>query len=185
MGPVNHEIVLRSPTQAEFPRFVEPLSIAFNARMSAAEIENEQRTIELDRFVGALEGPSVVGCAGAYSFGLTVPGGQVAAAGLTSVGVLPTHRRRGILRQMMTWVFDQARERGEPIAIQWASEAAIYQRFGYGLGTQQTFFDAAGTRSASCSRSNRPVGCGSSTSTKPSGTSRRSTTRSASQCLDR
>jgi predicted acetyltransferase len=39
---------------------------------------------------------------------------------------------------MMTWLFAQARERGEPVAILWASEAAIYQRFGYGPGTVQT-----------------------------------------------
>lgn len=137
------EIVLRTPTEAEFPRYIAPLSIAFNARMSDAEIENDRRTIELDRFVGAVEGDSIVGCAGAYSFGLTVPGGRVGAAGLTAVGVLPTHRRRGILRQMMTRIFDQARERHEPVAILWASEAAIYQRFGYGMATQQTFFEAA------------------------------------------
>ncbi len=136
------EIVLRTPTTAEFPRFTAPLSIAFNHSMSVAEIENELRTAELDRFVGALDGNSVVGCAAAYTFGLTVPGGEVAAAGLTSVGVLPTHTRRGILRQMMTWLFDQARERREPVAILWASEAAIYQRFGYGQATQQTFFEA-------------------------------------------
>jgi predicted acetyltransferase len=137
------EIVLRNPNAAELPRFMAPLSIAFNHSMSDAEIENELHTAELDRFVGALEGDSVVGCAGAYSFGLTVPGGEVASAGLTSVGVLPTHTRRGILRQMMTWIFDQARERHEPVAILWASEAAIYQRFGYGMATQQTFFEAA------------------------------------------
>jgi predicted acetyltransferase len=140
---VTDEIVLRTPAPSEFRRFVEPQSIAFNARMSDAQIDNDQRTIELDRFVGALEGDVVVGCGGAYSFGLTVPGGQVAAAGVTSVGVLPTHRRRGILRQMMTWIFDQARDRREPVAVLWASEAAIYQRFGYGMATQQTFFDAA------------------------------------------
>jgi predicted acetyltransferase len=69
---------------------------------------------------------------------LTVPGGEVGAAGITAVGVLPSHRRRGILRQMMTWLFAQARERGEPVAILWASEAAIYQRFGFGPGTVQT-----------------------------------------------
>jgi predicted acetyltransferase len=140
---VTDQIVLRNPTAAEFPRFVAPLSIAFNQSMSEAEIENELRTVELDRFVGAVDGDEVVGCAGAYSFGLSVPGGQVPVAGLTAVGVLPTHTRRGILRQMMTWIFDQARERREPIAILWASEAAIYQRFGYGPATQQTFFEAA------------------------------------------
>jgi predicted acetyltransferase len=137
------DIVLRNPTDAEYPRFAAPLSIAFNRRMTDAEIETDRRTTELDRFVGALEGETVVGCGGAYSFRLTVPGGEVGAAGITAVGVLPSHRRRGILRQMMRWWFDQAAERREPVSILWASEAAIYQRFGYGPGTQQTFLDAA------------------------------------------
>ena len=130
--------VLRNPTDAEFPRFIAPLSIAFSQEMSDAAVENDRKTIELDRFVGALEGDDVVGCGGAYTFGLTVPGGEVGAAGITAVGVLPSHRRRGILRQMMTWLFAQARERAEPVAILWASEAAIYQRFGFGPGTVQT-----------------------------------------------
>jgi predicted acetyltransferase len=136
------EIVLRSPTFEDYPRFVAPLSIAFNRRMSEAEIEVERRTAELDRFVGAVEGDTVVGCGGAYTFRLTVPGGEVGAAGITGVGVLPSHTRRGILRRMMTWWFDQAQERDEPVAILWASEAAIYQRFGYGQATQQTFLEA-------------------------------------------
>ena len=142
MGAMTDEIVLRNPTDAEFPRFIAPLSIAFNEPLSDAAIENDRRTIELDRFVGALDGDAVVGCGGTYSFRLTVPGGEVAAAGVTAVGVLPSHRRRGILRQMMTWLLAQARERSEPVAILWASEAAIYQRFGYGPGTLQSQFDA-------------------------------------------
>ena len=142
MSPMTDEIVLRNPTDAEFPRFIAPLSIAFNEELSDAAIENDRRTIELDRFVGALDGDAVVGCGGAYSFQLTVPGGEVGAAGITAVGVLPSHRRRGILRQMMTWLLTQARERNEPVAILWASEAAIYQRFGYGPGTLQSQFDA-------------------------------------------
>lgn len=143
MVPMPDEIVLRNPTDEEFHRFVAPLSIAFNRRMTDAEIESDRKTIELDRFLGAIDGASVVGCGGAYSFRLTVPGGEVGAAGITAVGVLPSHRRRGILRQMMRWWFEQARARHEPVAILWASEAAIYQRFGYGPGTQQTFLDAA------------------------------------------
>lgn len=135
------EIVLRTPTADEYARFVAPLSIAFNEVFSDAAIENDRRTIELDRFVGALDGDRVVGCGGAYSFRLTVPGGEINACGVTLVGVLPTHRRRGILRQMMTWLFAQARERHEPVAILWASEAAIYQRFGYGPGTLSSAFE--------------------------------------------
>jgi predicted acetyltransferase len=142
MSSMPDQIVLRSPTDSEFRRFIAPLSIAFNRRMTDAEIEADRRSIELDRFVGALDGDDVVGCGGAYSFRLTVPGGEVGAAGITAVGVLPTHRRRGILRQMMTWWFEQARARREPVAILWASEAAIYQRFGFGSATQQTFIEA-------------------------------------------
>ena len=141
MTTMPNEIVLRSPSDAEFARFISALSIAFNEEFSDAAIENDRRTIELDRTVGALEGDSVVGFAGVYSFRLTVPGGEVGAAGVTSVGVLPSHRRRGILRQMMTWMFAQARERHEPVAILWASEAAIYQRFGYGPATLSSAFD--------------------------------------------
>jgi predicted acetyltransferase len=137
MSAMDNEFVLRNPTEEEFPRFIAPLSIAFNEEMSDAAIDNDRRTIELDRFLGVLDGNEVVGCGGAHTFRLTFRA-EVGAAGITAVGVLPSHRRRGILRQMMTWLFAQARERGEPVAILWASEAAIYQRFGYGPGTVQT-----------------------------------------------
>lgn len=139
---MSNEITLRSPTADEFPRFIGPLAIAFSEEISEAAIENDRQTIELDRFFGALDGESVVGCGGAYGFRLTVPGGEVGAAGITGVGVLPSHRRRGILRSLMHRMVDQARERGEPVAILWASEGAIYQRFGYGFGTLQTEFDS-------------------------------------------
>ena len=42
-----------------------------------------------------------VGFAGAYAFDLSIPGGELPCAGVTWVGVLPTHRRRGILRDFM------------------------------------------------------------------------------------
>jgi len=63
---------------------------------------------------------------------MTVPGGTVATAGLSVVGVMPTHRRRGILRRMMRAQLDDVRRRGEPVAALWASEDTIYGQFGYG-----------------------------------------------------
>jgi predicted acetyltransferase len=54
---------------------------------------------------------------------------------VTVVGVLPTHRRRGLLRRMMEAQLRDVRERGEPIAALWASEETIYGRFGYGLAS--------------------------------------------------
>ena len=56
-------------------------------------------------------------------------------AGVTVVGVLPTHRRRGILRELMRAQLDDVHERGEPLAALWASEGSIYGRFGYGLSS--------------------------------------------------
>jgi predicted acetyltransferase len=83
----------------------------------------------------AEEDGTIVGGAGVYPFDLTVPGGPVTAAGVTVVGVLPTHRRRGILRDLMRAQLDDVHERGEPIAVLWASEGGIYGRFGYGLAS--------------------------------------------------
>jgi predicted acetyltransferase len=75
----------------------------------------------------------IVGTAAAATFELTVPGGAVPAAGVTAVGVHPTHRRRGVLRTLMDRQLADVRERGEPAAILWASEPGIYGRFGYGV----------------------------------------------------
>jgi predicted acetyltransferase len=49
--------------------------------------------------------------------------------------VLPTHRRRGVLRAMMRAQLDDVHERGEPLAALWASEETIYGRYGYGLAS--------------------------------------------------
>ncbi len=81
----------------------------------------------------AFDGDTIVGGAGAYTFDMSVPGGSLPCAGVTVVGVYPTHRRRGVLRSMMHAQLDDVHERGEPIAALWASEETIYGRFGYGL----------------------------------------------------
>jgi predicted acetyltransferase len=134
-------ITLRSPGEDQVLDFLRPLGLAFSETLSEEELTLEAKGLERDRVVGAFDGDRQVGMAGAYSFRLTVPGGEVGAAGITGVGVVPTHTRRGILRRMMTWLVAQARERGEPVAVLFASEAAIYQRFGYGLASLQSQFD--------------------------------------------
>jgi predicted acetyltransferase len=88
-----------------------------------------------------------VGGAGAFPFTLTVPGGHVRAAGVTVVGVLPTHRRRGVLRSMMRAQLDACRERGEAVAYLWATEDSIYGRFGYGLASYSLEIDLPRERS--------------------------------------
>ncbi len=91
--------------------------------------------LPLDRMYGAWSNDAIVGGAGSFPFDLTVPGGALPTAGVTVVGVLPTHRRQGVLRAMMRAQLDDAHEHGEPLAALWASEESIYGRFGYGLAS--------------------------------------------------
>jgi len=67
---------------------------------------------------------------------LTVsPGVQIPAHLISSVTVRATHRRRGILRRMMTDDLSRAAEAGFAVAALTASEASIYRRFGFGAAT--------------------------------------------------
>lgn len=74
----------------------------------------------------------------AYPYGrFPVPGGQVAAAGLTWVGVHPAHRRRGLLRSMMEHHFDACSAADEPVSALYAADPAIYARFGYAAAARE------------------------------------------------
>jgi predicted acetyltransferase len=80
----------------------------------------------------------LAGMHSSYAFGHTpVPGGELAVAGLTWVGVHPQWRRRGLLRAIIAQHFDNCQRRGEPISMLFAAEPAIYGRFGYGLCSRQ------------------------------------------------
>jgi predicted acetyltransferase len=99
------------------------------------------RVITPERMRIAEENGTVVGAAAAFAFELTVPGAIVSAAGVTVVGVLPTHRRRGVFTELMRGLTDDAHDRGEPLAVLWASEETLYERFGFGLASLCGEFD--------------------------------------------
>src|SRR5579862_2682267 len=99
------------------------------------QLDRWSRIIEMERMHAAFDGGEVVGGAGAYTYDFSVPGSSLPCAGVTVVGVYPTHRRRGVLRSMMDAQLRDVHERGEPIAALWASEETIYGRFGYGLAS--------------------------------------------------
>ncbi len=97
--------------------------------------ERFARVLPLERMHAAFDGDRIVGGAGVFPFQMSVPGGVVPCAGVTVVGVLPTHRRRGILTALMRAQLEDVRDRGEPVAALWASEEVIYRRYGYGLAS--------------------------------------------------
>ena len=130
------EIDIR-PFEGDPRAFLEAGELPFGDRAHDADVPHFAARFEADRSLAAYEGDAIVGTACAFSFQLVVPGASLAAAGVTIVGVHPTHRRRGILRRMMRMQLDDIRARREPLAILWASEGNIYQRFGYGLASQK------------------------------------------------
>ncbi len=121
----------------ELRRAVDVISHYFGSETTLEDAERFATWLEIERMHIALDGDRIVGGAGAFSYQMSVPGGaSVPAAGVTVVGVLPTHRRRGVLSAMMKAQLEDSRERGDAVAYLWASEATIYGRFGYGLASR-------------------------------------------------
>jgi len=91
---------------------------------------------EADRAHCVTDGAAIVGTLGTFTLPMTIPGAHpMSVAGTTMVTVLPTHRRQGALRMLIKAHFAEIRERGEPLAALFASDSAIYGRFGYGMAT--------------------------------------------------
>ncbi|WP_246380876.1 GNAT family N-acetyltransferase [Paeniglutamicibacter cryotolerans] len=77
-----------------------------------------------------------VGTYGSLVKSLNTGGGNLLRAHLiTAVTVRPSHRRRGILRRMITEDLALAKANGLAIAALTASEATIYGRYGFGRAT--------------------------------------------------
>lgn len=127
---------MRAITADEVPAFFTILTAAFGDDANDDELAVESLTAETERTIAVFDGPDIVATAGAFSFDMAVPGGRLPTAGVTYVSVRPTHRRRGLLSTMMRSQLHDIHQRGEPIAALWASEAAIYGRFGYGVASQ-------------------------------------------------
>src|SRR6478752_4850147 len=122
--------------QGEYNHAIGAIGQYFNPPPSEELLERFTRTLPHERMHAAFEDDEIVGGAGAFPFELSVPGGgSLPCAGVTAVGVHPTHRRRGVLRSMMDAQLRDIRERGEPLAALWASEETIYNRFGYGIAS--------------------------------------------------
>ena len=135
----------RTITEAEIDPFFAALAMSFaEAHPDPEELRSDRTVLEPDRTFAAFDEGRIVGCAGVFTQRMVVPGGAlVPTAGITLVGVLPTHRRRGILRELMQRMCTQALDRGEVVTTLFASEAAIYGRFGFGAAAHHLEFDIA------------------------------------------
>jgi predicted acetyltransferase len=129
-------VELRAVTPAEMEDLLLTDNRAFAQPPYPADQPRGWAEAELDRTRCAFEDGALVAASRAYSFELTLPGGGIVpVAAISWVGVLPTHRRRGILTSMIDALHRDARERGEPAAVLTASESTVYGRYGYGVAT--------------------------------------------------
>ncbi|WP_440098131.1 GNAT family N-acetyltransferase [Streptosporangium sp. H16] len=131
---------LRPISEAEWSAWNTVDEEAFGAATPEHRQEIFKRNLEFDRSLGVFDGDLLVGTTAVYSFSMTVPGGPIPVGGVTAVGVLPSHRRRGILSSLMTRQLSDLHERGEAVAALYAAEAAIYGRYGYGRASDCMVF---------------------------------------------
>jgi predicted N-acetyltransferase YhbS len=130
------DIEIRPITTEQWAEFARVMGIVFGESDSDEELADHKRGFEFDRSMAAFDGDRIVSTGGADSLELTLPGGtSIPVGGLTAISVLPTHRRRGILRAMIQRHFEDVEARGEPVSALGASESVIYGRFGYGMAT--------------------------------------------------
>ncbi|HYZ66687.1 MAG TPA: enhanced intracellular survival protein Eis [Mycobacterium sp.] len=134
-------IAIRSATDADWPAIALLDATSFGVFGHPESLTAWRSLIAIDGTVLACHGDDVVGMAHYLDMQLTVPGGAVLPmAGVTIVGVAPTHRRRGILRSMYTELHNRMASAQYPIAGLTASEGGIYGRFGYGPATIEQEF---------------------------------------------
>ncbi|MET9525856.1 GNAT family N-acetyltransferase [Streptomyces coeruleorubidus] len=130
---------IRSTTDKDLDVFVDTVHAAFG-RFPETPVEGGGlwwSALEMDRCLLALTADGrPVGTAAEHPFELTLPGEAIVpVAGVTAVGVLPSHRRQGVLSTMMRHQLTALRARGDFLSVLLASEAPIYGRFGYGPAT--------------------------------------------------
>jgi predicted acetyltransferase len=121
----------------EFDALYHAMRYAFHESQSPGIREAERSVFECDRSLAVFDGDQLVGSAAVYTRDLTVPGGPLPVACVSAVAVAATHTRRGLLNRLMRRQLTELHdERREPVAALWASESAIYGRYGYGLAAR-------------------------------------------------
>lgn len=118
--------------------FVRAISVAFGASAAEDDVAWWVETFEPEFTIGIFDQGRIVAGASADPMEMTVPAGPgepmatILVPGVTAVGVVPTHRRQGLMTRLMHYQLADLAGRGYPLAVLLASESILYGRFGYG-----------------------------------------------------
>ncbi|TQM68247.1 putative acetyltransferase [Actinomadura hallensis] len=129
-------IEIREIPEADADRMIDFAGLVFHERVEEGDHEREAWLVRRAERIGAYDGRVLAGQLAAVPMRLAVPGAFLGCSAVTYVGVLPTHRRRGILTAMIDRMHADAVAAGRPVAALWASQGAIYGRYGFGLATR-------------------------------------------------
>lgn len=117
------------------PRSTEP-ALKHRVERAIADGRNLTAVYADQEFAHALDSTIPVATFAWFEKLVNVGGGRLVPGHLiTWVTVRPTHRRRGLLRSLMTTDLAEAKAGGYPFAALTATEGGIYSRFGFGAAT--------------------------------------------------
>ena len=112
---------LRPATREEFDDFGRAVLAAFHRELTEEDSRHYARIDEPERSLAWFDDGRIVAGTRIYSRHVTVPGAVVPCAGVTAVGVRPTHRRRGLLTAMMRRQLEDVRcarrAAGDPVGV--------------------------------------------------------------------
>lgn len=117
----------------ELPAAWSVFTRAFGHTEHPEDVEVEWGLVDPARFYAVQAEDRLVATAGSFALQMAVPGTVLPVAGVSWVSVLPTFRRRGLLGALMHRQLADLHEGGTAVAALWASEGAIYARYGYGV----------------------------------------------------
>lgn len=127
-------IEIRDVPESDADRMVDFAGMVFHARID--DHERDSWKPRRSERLGAYDGDTLAGQLATLPMRLAVPGAFLDCSAVSFVGVLPTHRRQGVLTSLMARMHADAVAANRPVAALWASQGAIYGRYGFGLATR-------------------------------------------------
>jgi predicted acetyltransferase len=127
------EIVIRPATDAEMGQVGQLTSYVYGGDHGDGEQNVAATRNRAEWTLCAFDGANLVASYATIPFTMRANGTAMAMGGVSIVGTLPEYRRRGLLRALTERSFEDMRANGQTVAALWASQAAIYQRFGYSM----------------------------------------------------
>ena len=142
MGGGPSDIEIRAITEDDLAGWAYVLDASFLFPLAEGAVAFRREFFTPGRSLGAFDAGRCVGTLRSLDLAVTVPGGAtVPADGITAVGVLASHRRRGLLSGMMRAALDDTVTRGLGLAALIAAEYWIYGRYGFGPATSDAGYD--------------------------------------------